>query len=78
MDKALVAYWRGKALNAYATYNEESEQLLAKAVKLEPTRVDAWTCLGECFWKKSDLAGAKNCFTGALTHVRQHTTKSRF
>ena len=39
-------------------------------VKLDPSRVDAWNCLGNCFWKKKDLKAAMNCFTGAAKQVR--------
>lgn len=38
-------------------------------VKLNPSLVDAWLCLGNCIWKKGDLPGAKNCFTLALSKV---------
>ncbi|CAN4121725.1 unnamed protein product [Withania somnifera] len=35
-------------------------------VKLNPSLVDAWLCLGNCIWKKGDLNAAKNCFMFAL------------
>jgi hypothetical protein len=38
-------------------------------VKLDPSMVDAWCCLGNCFWKKGDLVQAKNCFNIALSKV---------
>lgn len=38
-------------------------------VKLNPSLADAWLCLGNCIWKKGDLASAKNCFTLALSKV---------
>ena len=38
-------------------------------VKLNPSLADAWLCLGNCIWKKGDLASAKNCFTLALGKV---------
>ena len=47
----------------------EAEQLLSKAVKLEPNLVDAWIELGECYWKRGDVNTAKTCFEGALSHV---------
>jgi len=31
--------------------------------------VDAWNELGECYWKRGDIEGAKTCFEGALDHV---------
>jgi tetratricopeptide (TPR) repeat protein len=39
----------------------------SEQVKLDPSRVDAWCCLGNCFWKKGDLSQAKNCFNYALS-----------
>ncbi|EPS67032.1 hypothetical protein M569_07743, partial [Genlisea aurea] len=36
-------------------------------VKLNPSNSDAWLCLGNCIWKKGDLASAKNCFTLGLS-----------
>lgn len=38
-------------------------------VKLNPSLVDAWLCLGSCIWKKGDLSAAKNCFMSALRKV---------
>ncbi|CAB4054697.1 unnamed protein product, partial [Lepeophtheirus salmonis] len=64
--KAKTLYERGRALNVEEEYNSESEKLLAKAVKLDPSIIDAWNHLGECYWKKGDLNNAKICFEGAL------------
>ncbi|KAF5953639.1 hypothetical protein HYC85_006495 [Camellia sinensis] len=37
-------------------------------VKLNPSLVDVWLCLGNCIWKKGDLPSAKkNYFTLALS-----------
>jgi len=38
-------------------------------VKLDPSRVDAWNSLGNCFWKKKDLKAAKNCFEGCQVRM---------
>lgn len=65
-SKGYVAYVHGKALEAHDSYSKEAEDLLSKAVKLDPANVDAWNCLGQCFWKKKDLAAARDCFNGAL------------
>lgn len=56
----------GRALNASAEYSAEGEECLAKVVKRDPSLVEGWNLLGETFWKKGDVAGAKNCFDGAL------------
>ena len=68
-NKAEYFLLRGRTLNVIGKYTEEANESLSKAVKLAPKSVEAWNQLGECFWKKGDMEGAKNCFTGALQHV---------
>ncbi|EDO45981.1 predicted protein [Nematostella vectensis] len=63
-------YLRGKALNVKSEYDSMAEDALTKAVKLEPKLVEAWNCLGECYWKKGNVAAARNCFVGALSHSK--------
>lgn len=65
--RAQWEYLRGKALDVGPDYCKEAEEHLSKSVKLDPSMVDAWCCLGNCFWKKGDLAQAKNCFNIALS-----------
>lgn len=67
--KAQVLMLTGKALNVTPDYSPKAEELLSKAVKLEPKLVEAWNQLGEVYWKKGDIASAHTCFSGALTHV---------
>ena len=67
--KARRTYLKGRALNVASDHNLEAEQLLSRAVKLEPNLVDAWIELGECYWKRGDVNTAKTCFEGALSHV---------
>ena len=44
--KAQVVMLTGKALNANPSYSPKAEELLSKAVKLEPKLVEAWNHLG--------------------------------
>ena len=44
--------------------SSSSERMLSKALKLDPSIVDAWNALGTVFWKKGDLVQAKRCFEG--------------
>uniref|UniRef100_A0A8C4MPR5 Tetratricopeptide repeat domain 5 n=1 Tax=Equus asinus TaxID=9793 RepID=A0A8C4MPR5_EQUAS len=67
--KAQILMLTGKALNVTPDYSPKAEELLSKAVKLEPNLVEAWNQLGEVYWKKGDVAAAHTCFSGALTHV---------
>ncbi|KAL0602917.1 Tetratricopeptide repeat protein 5 [Plecturocebus cupreus] len=68
--KAQVLMLTGKVLNVTPDYSPKAEELLSKAVKLEPQLVEAWNQLGEVYWKKGDVAAAHTCFKGALTHCR--------
>lgn len=68
-NKACYHYLKGKLLNVCATYSNEAEILLSKAIKLDPKLVDAWNELGECYCKNDDLVKAKSCFEGALKEV---------
>lgn len=60
---------KGKALNVSPDYSAQAEELLSKAVKLDPELVEAWNQLGEVYWKKGDVSAAHTCFSGALSHV---------
>ncbi|XP_022443271.2 tetratricopeptide repeat protein 5 isoform X1 [Delphinapterus leucas] len=68
--KAQVLMLTGKALNVTPNYSPKAEELLSKAVKLEPKLVEAWNQLGEVYWKKGDVTAAHTCFSGALTHCK--------
>ncbi|XP_067379666.1 tetratricopeptide repeat protein 5 isoform X2 [Channa argus] len=57
---------KGRCLNVAPDFSTVAEECLSRAVKLEPSLVEGWNTLGEQYWKKGDLIGAKNCFTGAL------------
>lgn len=57
-------------MNVLPKYNKEAEDLLSKAVKLDPKLVEAWNELGECYWKNDNIKEAENCFTRALNYVR--------
>ncbi|KAI4487156.1 PREDICTED: tetratricopeptide repeat protein 5-like [Polistes canadensis] len=67
-SRAKYYYLKGKALNVVDRYIPQAEELLSKAVKLEPNLTEAWNELGECYWKNDDIQQAKNCFVGALSH----------
>ncbi|XP_014218668.1 tetratricopeptide repeat protein 5-like [Copidosoma floridanum] len=66
--RAKYYYLKGKTLNVVDKFTPQAEELLSKAVKLEPKLIEAWNELGECYWKNDDIQQAKNCFTGALPH----------
>jgi hypothetical protein len=49
-DRARYNFLRGRLLNVIPKYSKEAENLLSKAIKLDPKLVDAWNELGECFF----------------------------
>ncbi|XP_012218784.1 tetratricopeptide repeat protein 5-like [Linepithema humile] len=69
-SRAKYYYLKGRALNVVDRFIPQAEELLSKAVKLEPKLIEAWNELGECYWKNNDIKQAKNCFVGALQHDR--------
>uniref|UniRef100_A0A669DUH1 Tetratricopeptide repeat domain 5 n=1 Tax=Oreochromis niloticus TaxID=8128 RepID=A0A669DUH1_ORENI len=64
--KAEFLLQKGRCLNVAPDFSAAAEECLSRAVKLQPGLVEGWNTLGEQYWKKGDLIGAKNCFTGAL------------
>lgn len=71
---ANLAYWKGAALNVGEDHNPEAEALLTRAAKLDPSNISCWNTLADCFWKKGDLPGAKNCLTSALEQKQTKET----
>ncbi|XP_029161351.1 tetratricopeptide repeat protein 5-like [Nylanderia fulva] len=69
-SRAKYYYLKGRALNVVDRFIPQAEELLSKAVKLEPKLIEAWNELGECYWKNDDIKQAKNCFVGAVQHGR--------
>lgn len=67
--KARLMFLRGHAQNVLPEFVTKSEEFLSRAVKLDPTIVEAWNSLGECYWKQGNIEGAFNCFDGALRQV---------
>ncbi|XP_069025932.1 tetratricopeptide repeat protein 5 [Embiotoca jacksoni] len=68
--KAEFLLQKGRCLNVAPDFSAVAEECLSRAVKLEPGLVEGWNTLGEQYWKKGDLIGAKNCFTGALQQTK--------
>ena len=62
-------YLRGQTLNVLSAYDHHAEECLSKAVKLDPSLIEAWNELGESYWKNRNIEAAANCFTGAISKV---------
>ncbi|XP_066603128.1 tetratricopeptide repeat protein 5-like isoform X2 [Prorops nasuta] len=69
-SRAMYYYLKGKTFNVIERFNPQAEELLSKAIKLEPSLIEAWNELGECYWRNNNIQQAKNCFIGALPHGR--------
>lgn len=65
-QKAHLLYLRGKTLHYLPEYSKQAEDNLSKAIKLVPTKKEAWDALGNVYWKKNDLAACRKCFEGSL------------
>ena len=76
-EKALRFYIRGKALDVTEEYVSEAEELLGRAVKLDPTLGDGWNQLGTCFWKKGDYQAAHDCWQCSLLHAGDQADSAR-
>ena len=61
-----MLYLRGKALDFLPEYSKIAEEHLSKAIKLLPTKQEAWDTLGHVYWKKRDFLSSKKCFEGSL------------
>jgi tetratricopeptide (TPR) repeat protein len=72
--RARLLYLKGHAHNILTEFDAKCEEFLSRAVKLDPTLVEAWNSLGECYWKQGNIEGAFNCFNGALGQAQSKVT----
>lgn len=55
---------RQRSPHSSCPHSAQAEACLSRAIKLDGSLAEGWVALGECFWKKGDLAAAETCFTG--------------
>ncbi|KAL4143041.1 hypothetical protein QTP88_005417 [Uroleucon formosanum] len=67
-NKAQYYYFLGKTLSVTQPVTEECINVFSKAVKLNPTHLDAWNSLGECLVHLKRFSEAKYCFLASLKH----------
>ncbi|XP_064393711.1 tetratricopeptide repeat protein 5-like [Halichondria panicea] len=67
-----VQWWclRGRALNILPDHSQEAQDSLSKAIKHDPTLIQAWNDLGETYWKAGNVIQAHDCFVGSLSHAK--------
>lgn len=58
-------------------YTKQAEENLSKAIKLMPTKREAWDALGHVYWKKQDIEHAKKCFEGSLEQDEKNVNALR-
>lgn len=68
-NKAEYYFLLGRAWSVTQPVSEECINVLSKAVKLNPTHLDAWNSLGECLVHLKRFSEAKYCFLASLKHV---------
>uniref|UniRef100_A0A8C4YAA6 Uncharacterized protein n=1 Tax=Gopherus evgoodei TaxID=1825980 RepID=A0A8C4YAA6_9SAUR len=76
--RAWALMLKGKALNVTPDYKPQAEELLAKAVKLDPELVEAWNQLGEAYWKKGDITAAPHLLLWGSGACESHPEASRW
>ena len=64
-----LQYLMGRTRNVLPDYDQAALEHLSHSVKLNPSSVEAWNELGECYWKAGNAVSARNCFTCALEKV---------
>jgi len=57
---------KGRALSYLVGQERLAEELLSKALKLDPQMVSAWNALGEVYWNQQNYAQARSSFEQAL------------
>mgnify|MGYP006179522697 CR=1 FL=1 len=76
-EKADVLYYKGKCMDFLPEYTKQAEENLSKAIKLMPTKTEAWDALGHVYWKKADIEHARKCFEGSLEQDEKNVNALR-
>lgn len=75
LSKPHLHYLHGAVLNIEESYTPESNSVLQKSVKLNPSGeqcVKGWCMLGETFWKRgNELSGNANSWREGVSFLRQ-------
>lgn len=68
-NKAQYYFLLGRTWSVTQPVSEDCINVLSKAVKLNPTHLEAWNSLGECLVHLKRFSEAKYCFLASLKHV---------
>jgi len=70
-------FLRGRALSFLPGKEGQAEELLSKAIKLDPKLLVAWNALGEVHWNTQNFQRARECFERALEFCGQNAVSLR-
>lgn len=70
-------FLRGRALSFLPGQEAQAEELLSKAIKLDPKLLVAWNALGEVHWNTQNFQRARECFEHALEFCGQNAVSLR-
>lgn len=70
-------YLQGRALSFLVGRESESEEVLSKAIKLDPTYLLAWNALGEVHWNTQNYVRARESFEHALEFCGENPVSLR-
>jgi len=68
---------KGRALAMVEGRDREAEELLSKALKLNPQLLEAWNALGEVYWDRQRYQEARGAFEQAVEMCGPHATSLR-
>ncbi|KRX00302.1 hypothetical protein PPERSA_10801 [Pseudocohnilembus persalinus] len=69
---------KGKILDVLPEYSQQAEEVLSKALKLDPSSLETWNTLGHILWKKKDYLNAKKMFEGAIEQCGKNKQSLRY
>lgn len=76
-ERARMLYLKGR-LSLFAPVEGcDCQEVLSKAIKLDPTLLGAWNALGEAHWNKQEYTQARRCFEEAIERCGPNATSLR-
>lgn len=70
-------FLKGRAVSFLPGQEKQAEDLLSKAIKLQPTLLEAWNALGEVHWNTQSYQRARECFEHALQYCGANAVSLR-
>lgn len=70
-------FLKGRALSFLPGQDAKAEELLSKAIKLDPKLLAAWNALGEVHWNTQNYQRSRECFEHALEFCGNNSVSLR-